>query len=158
MDKRIEKIKKVRQFLLKQIAELTPKQLNEIPEGYNNNIIWNLCHLICAQQSICYVRAAQPITVNEKYFLPYTTNTKPGAYIYAQEIESIKELFINSVDQLQTDFEKKIFENYTASENILRIYGVELNTIDDALEFVLYHEGFHTGYIISLVRLVNSAI
>lgn len=108
MNKRIEKIKKIRQFLLNQIAGLTAEKLNTIPEGYNNNIIWNLVHLICAEQSICYVRAGQSITVNEKYFLPYTTNTRPNGFIDEEEIESIKKLFISSIDELQTDFDKNI--------------------------------------------------
>ncbi len=155
MDKRIEKIKNFRQFLLAQIAGLTTEQLNKVPEGYNNNIIWNLAHLICAEQSICYVRAGQPITVDDKYFSPYRTNTRPTASIDEQEIEDIKKLFISSIDELQRDFDKNIFDNYTPSENILKIYGVTLANIDDALEFVIYHEGFHSGYIISLIHLVS---
>jgi hypothetical protein len=154
MDTKIEKIKKIREFLLAEITGLTAPQLNIIPDGYNNNIIWNLIHLICAQQSICYGRAGQAVTVNEKYIAPYTTTTKPTAFIGEQEIEEVKKIFISSIDQLQTDFDKRIFDNYSASENILRIYGVQLNTIDDALEFILYHEGFHGGYITSLKRLV----
>ena len=155
MDQRIEKIKKFRQFLLAEITGLTAEQLNKIPEGYNNNIIWNLAHLICAQQSLCYVRAGQSIRVEDKYFLPYTTTTKPNGFIDEQEIERIKALFISSIDELQTDFDKKIFDNYVASENILKIYGIELHSIDDALEFLLYHEGFHSGYVTSLIRLVR---
>jgi DinB superfamily len=155
MDKRIEKIKIFRQFLLAQIAGLTAERLNKIPEGYNNNIIWNLAHLICAQQSLCYVRAGQSITVDDKYFSPYRTNTRPDAFIDEQEIETIKKLFISSIDELQADFDKKIFDNYSPSENISKVYGVELMSIDDALEFLLYHEGFHSGYILSLKHLVS---
>ena len=88
MNKKIEKIKKFRQFLLAQITGMTAEQMNKIPEGYNNNIIWNLAHLICAQQSLCYMRAGQSIIVEEKYFLPYTTNTKPDVFKDDQEIEN----------------------------------------------------------------------
>jgi hypothetical protein len=151
---KIDKIKSIRQFLLNQIADLSPEQLNKIPEGYNNNIIWNLAHLVCAQQSICYLRAAQPIKIEDKYFSPFLTNTKPDAFLYSQEIETIKSLFTSTIDELQTDYDNKVFERYTASPNILRVYGVKLDTIDDALEFLLYHEGFHSGYIISLKHLV----
>jgi hypothetical protein len=155
MDQRIEKIKRLRQFLLTQIAGLSAGQLNKIPEGYNNNIIWNLAHLICAQQSICYVRAGQSISVEEKYFSPYVTGTKPGEFIGEQEIARIKTLFLSSIDELQADFDKKIFDSYSPSPNILRMYGVKLYHIGDALEFLLYHEGYHSGYIISLKRLVS---
>jgi hypothetical protein len=155
MNSKIEKIKQIRQFLLNQIADLTPEELNKIPAGYNNNIIWNVAHLICAQQSICYLRAGLPITVNDNYVTPFLTNTKPDRIIDSQEIEVIKELFISSLDELQTRLDEDRFGNYTASPNILKVYGVRLNTIHDALEFLLYHEGFHSGYIISLKHLIR---
>jgi len=50
MKKEIERLKKTRIFLLDLIKDLTTEQLNEIPKGFNNNIIWNLGHLIASQQ------------------------------------------------------------------------------------------------------------
>ncbi len=152
MDHRIEKIKRFRLFLLDQIAGLPAEQLNKIPAGYNNNIIWNMGHLICAQQSLCYFRAGQAITVEDRYFSPYRTGTKPETFIPAAEIETIKTLFLSTIDDLQVDLDKKIFQTYSPSEGILKLYGIELKSIDDALEFLLYHEGFHSGYVIALKR------
>jgi hypothetical protein len=154
MDRKIEKIKKIREFLLDQIAGLTAGQLNKIPEGFNNNIIWNLGHMICAEQTICYFRAGQPFTVDEKYISLYKTTTRPVGFVDEHEIEKIKELLISTIGDLQTDVDRNIFENYVASENILRVYGIELKTIDDALDYLIYHEGLHSGHIISLKRLV----
>lgn len=154
-DTKIEKIKKIRQYLLDEINELTDEQLNKIPPGFNNNIIWNLGHLICAQQSICYMRAGHSIKVSDKYFSPFLTDTKPDVFIGKHDIEEIKKLFIGCIDELQVDFNENIFDNYSPSPNILKVYGIKLNSIEDALEFLLYHEGFHSGYIISLRRLVS---
>lgn len=109
MDKRIDKIKKVRQFLIKEVANLTDVQLNKITKGYNNNIIWNLTHLISTQQGICYLRAAQKAIVPDKYFTPFLINTKPDRILEHQEIEEIKSLLITTIDELQTDYEKKYF-------------------------------------------------
>ncbi len=50
MNNKIEKIKKTRRFLLNLVSELSTDQLNEIPPDFNNNIIWNMGHLIAAQQ------------------------------------------------------------------------------------------------------------
>jgi DinB superfamily len=155
MDNRIEKIKKIRLFLIDQIKGLSAEQLNKIPDSFNNNIIWNLTHLIGAQQGICYLRAGQPAIAPDKYIAPFFTNTKPESVIEKKEIEEIKSLFIDTIDKLQTDYDKKIFNEYTPSPNILRVYGIEIKGIDDALEFLLYHEGYHSGYIISLIRLVS---
>jgi hypothetical protein len=42
MNPQIDTLKKVRAVLLEGIKDLTTEQLNKIPQGYNNNIIWNL--------------------------------------------------------------------------------------------------------------------
>ncbi|MEO8412639.1 MAG: DinB family protein [Ginsengibacter sp.] len=154
MKKQSQKIKKFRLFLLNQISSLTTEQLNVIPRGFNNNIIWNLGHLVSSAQIICYRRAGLPISIDEKFLTPFLPNTKPGKFISNEEIEILKELLISTIDCLQSDYENKIFDNYTKSENIERYYGVELLTIDDALDFLLYHEGFHSGRIIALKQLV----
>ncbi len=154
MNKKVEKIKNVRIFLLKQLDGLTNGQLNTIPAGYTNNIIWNLGHLICVEQNLCYVRAGLPITVDDKYFSPYMPGTKPERFIDEQESKSIKMLFITSIDQLQSDLDKRIFENYSPSVMIPKVYGFEVNNIDEAIDYLLYHEGFHSGYILSLKHLL----
>lgn len=152
---KIKKLKQLRQFLLSKIADLNPKQLNKIPERFNNNIIWNLAHLIFAQQSICYLRAGQKTKVEDKYISPFKTNTKPVGFIDEQEVQIIKQLFISTIDELLFDFDKKIFANYSPPEGINKIYGIGIKDIDDALEFLLYHDGLHSGYIMALKRLVS---
>ncbi len=155
MHSTIEKIKKARLFLLAQISDLTAAQLNTVPAGFNNNIAWNLGHLVCAQQGLCYLRAGQAAVVAEKYIAPFFTNSKPEGIIEPEEIAVIKSLYIDTMDQLQTDYERKLFGQYTPSPNVLKLYGIELKTIDDALEFLLYHEGYHAGCILALKKLVK---
>jgi hypothetical protein len=118
MNKKLEKIKNFRLFILKQISSLTTGQLNSIPAGYNNNIIWNVGHLVSATQAICYKRAGLPVTIDDKYFTPFLPTTKPGNFITSEENDRIKELFISSIDTLNTDLENNIFGNYTKSERI----------------------------------------
>ena len=156
MNQKIEKIKNLRLFLIKQLHGLTPEELNKIPKGYNNNIIWNIGHLISANQSLCYKRSGHPARVDQKYILPFFTNTKPVEFVSEHEIKTMKLVFINSIDVLAEDFENNIFTSYTPSENIERLYGMKLKNIEDALDFLLYHEGFHSGYITSMIRVVRA--
>ena len=150
----LTKIRNFRRFLLGQIASLTTTQLNKIPAGYNNNVIWHIAHLTSAVQSLCYVRAGQPIAIEEKYFTPFLPGTRPEQLIDTAEVEIIKRLFSSSIDTLQVDIERGLFTAYSPSERIASVYGVAVATIEDALDFVLYHEGFHTGYIIAIKHLV----
>jgi hypothetical protein len=154
MSKQIQIIKGLRSFLLNQVNNLTSEQLNTIPAGFNNNIIWNMGHLLCSAQIICYKRAGVPLSLDDKFVTPFLPNSKPEKIFSNEEIKTIKELFISTIDILQSDYKNRLFNNYTKSENIERYYGIELLTIEDALDFLLYHEGFHSGRITALKKLV----
>ncbi len=156
MNPKLEHLKKFRNFLLNEIKELNAEQLNKIPAGFNNNIIWNLGHLVSATQAIYYRRAGVQIAIKDKYFTPFLTNTKPEYFINTEEIEQIKELLINNIDTLQTDYNNKRFGNYTKSENIERVYGIAVLNIDDAIDFIQYHDGYHSGYILALKHLLKN--
>jgi hypothetical protein len=152
MKNKIETIKKTRLFLLTIISELNTDQLNKIPEGFNNNIIWNLGHLVAAQQGICYMRSAVKLSVEEKFFSEFKPGTKPERVYDSVEIESIKKLLIETLDKLESDYSDNLFKNYTV---VTTRYGVELKNIDDAIDFLPFHEGMHSGYIMALKRVVN---
>jgi hypothetical protein len=150
MNTKLDKIKNFRLYLLKQIDNLTTEQLNHIPSGYNNNIIWNLAHLVSAEQTMCYVRSGLPVKVEDKYFTPYISGTKPFEFVNEQDVEAIKAMLIASLDRLQTDLDRSLFVNYTPSVMIPKVYGFEVNNIEEALEYLLYHDGYHAGYIMLL--------
>ncbi|RYY07251.1 MAG: DinB family protein [Sphingobacteriaceae bacterium] len=151
MTQQIENIKSVRKYLLNLIADLTPEQLNKTPEGFSNNIIWNLAHLMATQQRICYLRAGLKPVVQEQYITPFIPGTKPEGFIDAAEIETLKSLFISVIDELETDYKKSFFPTF---EEFTTRYGVTLTNIDDAINFLPYHEGYHTGVIIELMKFV----
>ncbi|MBS1743646.1 MAG: DinB family protein [Bacteroidetes bacterium] len=151
MNNQIDKIRTTRKFLLKLIDGLTAAQLNTIPKGFNNNIIWNIGHLVVSVQGICYVRAGLQPTLDNQYIQKYRTETKPESAASEEEIDFLKTQLLSSLDQLEADLEKNIFSNYTPWATR---YGVEMKNIDDALAFIPYHEGMHTGYIMAMKRVI----
>jgi len=134
------------------VKDLSTEQLNKIPEGFGNNIIWNLAHLIAAQQSICYLRAGLKAPLGEDFVNSYKPGTKPEKFLDSAEIETIKQLFFNTLDQLEADYNNSIFTGYTT---VTTRYGVALNNIDDGINFLPFHEGYHMGVIMGLKRLVG---
>jgi len=137
MRRLIDIIKQPRLLVLKEIENFSTEQLNKIPEGFNNNIAWNLGHMIAAQQGICYKRSGP--------------GTKPEKIIDTAEITFIKEQLFTTLEQLEADMNTGIFVNYT---QVMTRYGIELNSIDEAISFLPFHEGLHIGYIMSLRKLV----
>ncbi len=148
----IERIIRTRKYLLEQVENLSIESLNKVPEGFNNNIIWNLGHLIAAQQGICYARSGVGTAVDEKYFLNYKPGTKPTESIDENEVEQIKALLITSLDNLEADINNNLFKTYSS---FTTRYGVDISNIDDALQFLMFHEGLHSGTVMALKRLVT---
>ena len=152
MKEAIEKLRKTRAVVIKLISDLSLEQVNEIPAGFKNNIAWNFAYMLASQQGLCYVRSGVKPPVDETYIATYKGGTKPEKPIDAAEFEHIKRLFLSSVDQLEKDYEGGLLVNYQPFTTGL---GVEINKIDDAINFVFFHEGLHTGYMMALKHLVK---
>jgi hypothetical protein len=152
MTKSIETINSLRVALLKITGELSTGQLNEVPPGFNNNIIWNMGHIIAAQQGICYKRSGLDIKIDESFFLKYKPDTKPEGFVDHNGIEYIKALMFSTLGDLETDYSNKLFTNYPT---FTTRYGVELSSIEGAIDFLTFHDGFHMGYVLALKRLVS---
>lgn len=151
MHQGIAQIKNIRLYIINLIDNLTAEQLNSVPVAFSNNIIWNVAHLLASQQRICYLRSGNPYYIDETLIAKYKIETKPEESIGIEEINTIKKLFITSIDQFATDYDKKIFENYTSWTTP---YGVSINSIEDVIKFLPFHEGLHTGTILALKKLV----
>ena len=152
MTKQVEIIRKTRSFLLEQLKDLTTDQYNKIPEGFNNNIIWNLGHMIAAQQGVCYIRAGLASRLGEDFINTFKSGSKPERAFSEAEIENIKSLLFSTLDQFEEDYNNNIFGGYTAWATR---YGVEMASIDDAIAFLPFHEGLHSGCSTALKRLVT---
>src|SRR3569833_302137 len=150
--KSIDTIRKLRECAVGIINELSLEELNHVPAGFNNNIAWNLGHMVAAQQGVCYKRAGLPILVEEGYFEKYKPGTIPEGPITQEELEEIKSLLFSTLDQLEKDCDDGIFVNYGT---FTTRYGVELASIEDAVDFLPFHDGFHMGYMLALRRAGN---
>jgi hypothetical protein len=147
----ITQIKNTRTFILELVKDLSIDQLNKTPAGFNNNIIWNIAHLTAAQQNLCYVRSGLAATVSEAHFSPFLSGTKPEKFIEQKEIDSIFDALLNSMDRLAADYSSGTFLKFDPWN---KRYGMKLNSIEDAINFIPFHEGMHIGYIMALKKLV----
>src|SRR5688500_325038 len=94
----IENIRKTRRFLINHIKELSIEKLNKIPHGFNNNILWNVGHLVAAVQSICYIKGSLTPSLAPHSFNKYMPGTKPDIFYDSNEEDEIKELLFSSLD------------------------------------------------------------
>ena len=129
----------------------TLAQLNTIPEGFNNNIIWNIAHIIVVQQMLVYKLSGLTMVIYDEMVEKYKRGTKPTQDVTQSERDEIQALLLETINQTMVDFDSKIFQNY---QEFRSLSGYTMKNIEDALSFNYYHEALHTGVIMSLMKLV----
>jgi hypothetical protein len=147
----INNVKKIRHYLLYLINDLTEVQLNEIPANHNNNIIWHIGHLIVTHYSICYRPTGNKVPLDDNFYTTYKPGGKPNGLLEDKEIERYKQMLISKVDEFEVDYQANYFKQYNSWTTP---YGVEITNIEEAMNFVIFHEGLHIGYIMALKKLV----
>ncbi|SNR54067.1 DinB family protein [Flavobacterium sp. ov086] len=143
--------KTIREILLKVLDNHSLEQLNKIPEGFTNNLIWNIAHCVSSQQVLIYKLSGLPTMVSEEFIAKYRKGTKPEGDVSQAEVDEIRALLSSTLDQVQRDYANNIFVTYT---EYLTSMGFLLKDIEGALSFNNYHEGIHTGIIMSIRKFV----
>ncbi|MBL4605620.1 MAG: DinB family protein [Flavobacteriaceae bacterium] len=144
-------LRKAREITSKRIDGLTLEQLHIIPDGFNNNIAWNVAHLVVTQQLLNYRMSGKDCLVSEELIEAYRKGTKPESQFTQEEFDEVLELFEGLPDTLEEDYNAGIFteyKEYTSST------GFVLDSIENAISFNNFHEAMHLGVIMSLTKLV----
>lgn len=152
MKKAIKVIKACRSKWLSTIEELTTEQLNFIPAGFNNNLAWQLGHIVVSQQILCYKLSGQKFIIEEHLIDLYKNGSKPERPFSEAEIAQMKGYLLSTIDQLEIDVENKLFENFSPY-TISTYQGLELKNVKDAIAFIVSHDGLHYGCTLGLKRL-----
>src|SRR5690554_2091220 len=126
-------------------------QLNKIPDGFNNNLIWNIGHIIVAQQSLVYRGSNLPMYISDDLVNLYKPGTTPRGTTSQAEADELRELLISLIQKTETDLNLGIFTTYNERTTAT---GFHLASSKDAIEFNNYHEGLHLGYIMSIRKFI----
>jgi hypothetical protein len=147
----LDVIKHTRKNFIALLEGLSIEQLNIIPQGYNNNIAWNFAHIVAAQQILCYVRANVPARIPIEHITKYQKGSRPEGFISESEIDFYKEKAFTLIDNLKEDIANGVFNHY---QPVATVFGVTLNSIDDAVAYFNTHDNLHLGYALALKRAV----
>jgi len=151
MQSAFEVQKTSRTIILKFLDNYSLEQLNKIPEGYSNNIIWNIDHIIASQQGMVYKLSGLPTLVSDDFINKYKKGTKPEGIVSQTEIEEIKTLLETTFRQTVEDFSNNIFINFTEYTTSI---GFTIRNAEEAVNVNNYHEGIHLGIILSLRKFI----
>jgi hypothetical protein len=136
------------------ILKNTPREeLLKIPAGFNNNIWWNIAHVVVTQQILVNKLSGLPLNISEEMAVKFRKGTTPDGSATDEEIAEVKKLLFSTIEKTIEDYDNGVFKSYneyTTSAN------VTLSSVDDAIPFNFFHEGLHYGSILALKRALKA--
>ncbi len=140
-----------RSILSSFLEKYSLEELNQIPADFNNNIIWNIGHIIAVQQRLVYALSNLPMYISDDLFNLYKPGTKPLIAATQEEVDTLKTLLTSLADNTKNDLAAGKFQTY---KEITTSTGFNLASIEDAMTFNNFHEGLHLGYILSIRKFL----
>lgn len=138
---------KNRKLLKSFIENHSLEELNKVPIGFNNNIIWNIAHTIVTQQLLVYKLSGLPMVVSDEMVAAFRKGTKTERDLSQAEIDIIKGLLFSTIEKTKEDYTNKIFQTYNQYTVTTKS---TLSNVEEAIDFNNFHEGIHLGYILAL--------
>lgn len=149
MDWAFEITRKNRKIMASFLDAFSLDELNTIPKGFNNNIFWNIAHLIATQQLLVYGLSGLTMHVSDEFVEKYGKGSKPSSKVTEVEANKVRKLLISTLDKTKKDYQEGIFKDfkrYTTSTNST------LSNVEQAIDFNNFHEGIHLGYILAMKK------
>ena len=140
-----------RNMVSKFLENHTLEQLNKTPEGFSNNLIWNIAHIIVVQQMLVYKLSGLPMMVSDELVKKYKKDTKPEQDATQAEVEEIKSLLFKTINKTKEDYEDGIFKNF---QEYPTSTGFTLKNAEDAMAFNYFHEGLHIGIMMGIRKFL----
>ncbi|WP_299433590.1 DinB family protein [uncultured Aquimarina sp.] len=138
-----------RRLLAKLMDNYSLEDLNKVPEGFNNNLIWNIAHVIVTQQLLVYKLSGLSLVIDDEMVSLYMKGTKTERNASQEEVNVVKELLFSTLDKTEEDINAGIFKEYKEYPTST---GFVLKSVKDAFSFNNFHEGIHLGYILALKK------
>ena len=142
-----------RKAFIQLIDGLTIEELNKIPDGYNNNIIWNFGHIVVSTQTLCYVRSGiLTDATSVKYNEFYKRDSRPTYTVTEAEVAELKAIALKSIGKIKEDYAQGVFAGFSPFSTATD--GVELKSVDEVLITTIGHDNLHFGYALALKRKI----
>lgn len=151
MDFQFEILQQIRNLLRSIIGDLSAAQLLHIPPGSKNHIFWNVGHILVTQQQLCYGLAEQPVCFPREIVEAFRKDSAPQQWKKPPEFEVIFSQIGPTATKLASDYRRGAFKTFRPYESI---FGVTLNSIEDAIAFNNIHESVHLGIVMALRKQV----
>ncbi len=145
-----------RRLLVDLLQAHTLEQVNRIPPGFSNNLIWNAAHLAPSLHSVVFRRnntSDQEMAVMAYYppsadqIAAYSKGTRPAGDVDRAFVDRV---CAQLLDQTWFDIVRPEFLVADRYTDWTTMWGVELKSAAEGLAYINMHEGMHFGVCLGL--------
>jgi uncharacterized damage-inducible protein DinB len=141
-----QQLEDYRKETLHAIEGLTEEQANAIPEGFSNNILWNLGHVYLDQYLWIAHLTKETIQFPPGYMEWFNYGTKPADWdTPPPSLATLRTLLEEQPRQIQEAYKERLEEEFPPTES-------GMHTIAQVLVRTIFHEGVHLNAINTLRR------
>ncbi|HMP29906.1 MAG TPA: DinB family protein [Saprospiraceae bacterium] len=131
----------IRETTLKYYLEKLPwESLVKIPEGYGNNILWNIGHMISVSYSLTFTIAGLAAPTELEMIKKFRKGTFPEDYT-EETVLWIRENILNSIHAIDEAWANEQIQSITLP--FTTDLGNTIETPSDALAMTLVHDMLH---------------
>ncbi len=145
-------MRQTRSNFLHIVRDLKLHQLNQVPDGFTNNLIWNFGHMVVTLPLLTYGLSGIPLNIEQHLVDRYRRGSRPEGPAEAAEWHRLQSLSERTLEQVERDLQNGVFLEY---KSYTTTYGVALSNVADAIRFAPVHEGLHLGYAMAMIRYVR---
>ncbi|QQE75863.1 DinB family protein [Brevibacillus composti] len=142
----------IRGLTLSGMQEISEAQADIVPEGFSNNLRWNLGHILLSQDALLY--GPTGIKVPSSYGALFSPGTKPADWQgEVPSLETLSQQLQEQTARIKNDFADRLQEKLPTPFSLRG--KAQIDTFGEMLLFTLYHEGMHSGIMSQLKKAVN---
>ncbi|TGE32213.1 DinB family protein [Desulfosporosinus sp. Sb-LF] len=144
-------LKVIRSNTINTVKELGENQADLVPEGFNNNIRWNLGHVYLSQERFAFNFAQEPMVVPNGFTELFGRDSKPSEWkVQPPTLPVLIQLLEDQTNRIEEKLSNRLDE--VVANPLTMPSGLTLKTIGEYLIFSMYHEGMHVQTINMLKR------
>ncbi|GED70534.1 hypothetical protein BRE01_42360 [Brevibacillus reuszeri] len=145
-----QQLQDYRSETLHAIEGMTEEEVNLVPVGFNNGILWNLGHIYLDQYLWISHLTKEEISIPPGFHEWFAYGTKPADWqTPPPSLDTLRQLLANQPEQIRTMYGERLEEEFPATES-------GMHTISQVLVRTIFHEGLHLAAITAIRRFLGN--
>ncbi|GIP39835.1 hypothetical protein J31TS4_31150 [Paenibacillus sp. J31TS4] len=146
-----QQLKLNRSRTLEAAASVTEEEADRIPNGFNNNIRWQLGHILTTQERMAFRFIGEPLGLPEELTGLFVNGTKPADWTSAPpDLATLRRLLEEQPERIRERLQGRL-------QTPLTLPFKDFTALEEALVFSIGHEAMHAGFLKALHRITAAA-